>query len=292
MSTLVPPTELTALEHTGEAGFPYRLAAIDIDDTLVGPDRIISDANRKAIARLRALDVHIVLASGRSHANMVPFHRELGLDSPLISANGALVREVASGEVWFEHGIPPELLPDLINSGRERGFSVLLYGLNGVYVDRRTPFTEYDQSRNEDIQVLVDDLLRVPADSVHKVIWMAEPAEIDATVTSQAEKYAGHLTVTHTDPPYLEFMPPGINKSTGLAAVAAHYLVEPTHVVAFGDGNNDVLMLRWAGMGIAMSHAKPAAKAAADFTVADAPVTESLARGIEYLLHSAGMRTR
>ena len=98
--------------------------------------------------------------------------------------------------------------------------------------------------------------------------------------------------MTHTDPPYLEFMPPGINKSTGLAAVAAHYLVEPAQVVAFGDGNNDVLMLRWAGIGIAMSHAKPAAKAAADFTVTDAPVTESLARGIEYLLHSAGTRPR
>lgn len=83
------------MENTESIAPPWKLAAIDIDDTLVGPDRKISTANREAIAKLRGLGAIVVLTSGRSHANMMPFHAELGLDTPLVSANGALVREVA-----------------------------------------------------------------------------------------------------------------------------------------------------------------------------------------------------
>lgn len=272
------------LENTESIALRWKLAAIDIDDTLVGPDRKISAANREAIAKLRGLGATVVLASGRSHANMAPFHAELGLDTPLVSANGALVREVASGDVWAQHGMPAPLVPELIEEGRRRGLSVLLYGLPGVYVDRRTAFTEYDQSRNDDAQIVVQDLCVVPVDGVHKVIWMAEPATITSLTQELTERYEARLTVTHTDPPYLEFMPPGITKATGLADVARRYDFDAREIVTFGDGNNDVAMLRWAGLGIAMNHAKPAAKAAADFTVPDTPVNESLARGIEWLI--------
>ncbi len=259
---------------------------MDIDDTLVGPERVISSANRQAIAGLQSRGVIVVLASGRSHANMLPFHAELGLDTPLISANGALVRE-AGGAVLARHGMPAPLLTELIEEGRRRGLSVLLYALPGVCVDRRTPFTEYDQSRNDDAQIHVADLRTVSANEVQKLVWMAEPDEIASLTPELAERYRSRLTVTHTDPPYLEFMPPGISKATGLADVARHYRVEARNVAAFGDGNNDVGMLRWAGMGIAMSHAKPALREIADFTVPESPVNESLARGIEWLIEDA-----
>lgn len=262
---------------------PYRLAAIDIDDTLVGPDRIISDANRQAIQHLRDAGVTVVLASGRSHANMVPFHAALSLDTPLISANGALVREAPKGRVWAEHGLPAELVHQLIGDGRARGVSVLLYTLDGVYVDRRTAHTEYDQSRNDDPQIFVADLAAVNTTAIQKLLWMDDPEHIDSLTPEWTARYDGRLTVTHTDPPYLEFMPAGITKETGLADVARALGLDALDVVAFGDGNNDVRMLEWASMGIAMSHARPAAKAAADYTVPDAPVETSLAEGVAWL---------
>jgi hydroxymethylpyrimidine pyrophosphatase-like HAD family hydrolase len=171
----------------------------------------------------------------------------------------------------------------LIGEGRARGVSVLLYTLDGVYVDRRTAHTEYDQSRNDDPQIFVADLAAVSASAIQKVLWMDDPAHIDSLTPELTALYDGRLTVTHTDPPYLEFMPAGITKETGLADVAAALGLDALDVVAFGDGNNDVRMLQWAGMGIAMSHARPAAKAAADYTVLDAPVETSLAEGIAWL---------
>lgn len=289
VSTLpLAPDEKAVPSGPGSAhALPYRLAAIDIDDTLVGPDRIISDANRRAIQRLRDAGVTVVLASGRSHANMLPFHAALDLDTPMISANGALVREAPKGRVWAEHGVPPELVSALIAQGRSLGVSVLLYTLDGVYVDRRTAYTDYDQSRNDDPQILVPDLAAVGNTAIQKVLWMDDPARIDSLTPELTAQYDGRLTVTHTDPPYLEFMPPGITKETGLADVARTLGLDALDVVAFGDGNNDVRMLQWAGMGIAMSHARPAAKAAADYTVPDAPVESSLAEGIAWLFARA-----
>lgn len=263
---------------------PYQLAAIDIDDTLVGPDRIISAANQAAIARIRSLGVTVILASGRSHANMAPFHRQLGLCAPMISANGSLVRKVDNGEIWAEHGLPTELVPELIQRGRELGLSILLYGLGGICVDRRTSYTAYDQSRNDDPQILVGDLMELADTAVYKLFWMADPEVIASLTSALTEEYAGRLTVTNTDPPYLEFMPPGVSKATGLAAVARRYGVDPAHVVAFGDGNNDAAMLQWAGNSFAMSHARPSAKAAAQSVTPDGPVEDSLARAIQILL--------
>lgn len=283
MLSPVPYEEAIPRSSASAGAFPYRLAAIDIDDTLVGPDRIISEANRAAIERLREAGVTVVLASGRSHANMVPFHAALGLDTPIISANGALVREAPKGRVWAEHGVPPSLVAEVIRQGRALGVSVLLYTLDGVYVDRRTEYTGYDQSRNDDPQMLVPDLADIRAAAIQKVLWMDEPAHIDKLTPELTAQFEGRLTVTHTDAPYLEFMPPGITKATGLADVARALMLDPLDVVAFGDGNNDVGMLEWAGMGIAMSHARPAAKAAADYTVPDAPVETSLAEGIAWL---------
>lgn len=284
---LAPGNSLNCSRLAHSPSFPYRLAAVDIDDTLVGPDRIISEANRSAIQRLRDAGVTVVLASGRSHANMVPFHAELGLETPIISANGALVREAPKGRVWAEHGVPSDLVAEVIRQGRALGLSVLLYTLDGVIVDRRTQYTRYDQSRNDDPQILVPDLAAVGAAAVQKVLWMDDPSRIQTLTAELTAQFDGRLTVTNTDPPYLEFMPPGITKATGLADVARALGLDARDVVAFGDGNNDARMLAWAGMGIAMSHARPAAKAAADYTVPNAPVETSLAEGIAWLFAQA-----
>src|SRR5437588_2105789 len=96
---------------------PYRLAAIDIDDTLVGPDKLISEPNRRAVGLLRALGVRVVLASGRSHDNMMPFHRLLGLDDYLVSAQGALVKHAETDEVLYERTIPVADARELVAQG-------------------------------------------------------------------------------------------------------------------------------------------------------------------------------
>src|ERR1700760_4142108 len=98
---------------------------------------------------------------------------------------------------------------------------------------------------------------------------------------SVAKEYAGRLDTVVTEPEFIEFTLPGVNKSSALAALAKHLHVSQAQTLAFGDGNNDVAMLKWAGLGIAMDHAKEGAKGAADVVAAAGDPATSFARAVD-----------
>ncbi len=263
----------------------HQLAAIDIDDTLIGPDGTISVANAEAIDRLREAGTRVVLASGRSHANMLPFHHALALPpGPIVSAQGAVVREVESGELWHASAMAPADVAEVTEAGRALGFAVQHYRMDGIYLDVRTRWTDYDQSRNAQTQRLVPDLLAPIADDVVKAIWLGEPAAIARAARAMPERFAGRLAVTPTDPEYLEFARADVSKAAGLAVVAERYGVARERIVAFGDGNNDVAMLAWVGLGVAMPHAQPAALRAANVVAPAGDPETALARAIALVL--------
>ncbi len=268
----------------------FAVAAVDIDDTLVGPDGVISAANAAALARLVAAGTQVVLASGRSHANMLPFHRALALPhGPIISSQGAVVQDSDTGAVRFARAISPADVADVTREGRERGFAVQHYRPSGIHVETRTRWTEYDQSRNAEPHRQVVDLLATGAngtvpDDVMKIIWLGD---YDAINQATAEAHARHdarLTVTRTDPPYLEFSAANVSKATALAAVAEWVGASRAEVLAFGDGNNDAAMLAWAGVGVAMPHAAASAIAAADHVGPDGDPETALARAVAMVL--------
>ena len=274
----------------------FAIAAIDLDDTLVGRDGMISAANVAAVARLVAMGVRVLLASGRSHANMLPFHRQLGLSpGPIISAQGAIAQDSHSGEVWFEIAIPVAEVAEVTRDGLAHGFAVQHYRPSGIHTDRRTKWTEYDQGRNAEPHRHVDDLLRSGAsgavpDDVAKIIWLGDPGAIDAATAPAHARYEPRLVVTRTDPPYLEFSAPNVTKATALAAVARELGVAQADTLAFGDGNNDAAMLAWAGLGVAMPHASPAALTAADRIGPDGDPETALARAVAMVLDDADQR--
>lgn len=261
----------------------FRLAAIDIDDTLLGPDRQISPGNAEAVRRLTDYGVRVVLASGRSHANMLDFHRALGLTGPLVSSQGAVVRDAENGEIWQERFVAPEVARELIRLGFELDLDVMIYRHDGIYLQKRTTLTDYDQSRNAEAQILHPDLESL-SDGIHKVVWMAEPARILEIEPLTQMRFQSRVNATITDPEYLEMIAADADKSIGVNAVARHYDLAQDQVLAFGDGNNDVALLRWAGLGVAVSHARPSAKAAAKLIGPDGDPETALQRAIEMVL--------
>jgi Cof subfamily protein (haloacid dehalogenase superfamily) len=277
-----------ALVSTTRARFA--VAAVDIDDTLVGPDGVISAANAAALARLVAEGTQVVLASGRSHANMIPFHRALGLPhGPIISSQGAVVQDSDTGAVRFARPISPADVAEVTREGRDRGFAVQHYRPSGIHVETSTRWTEYDQSRNSEPHRHVPDLLATGADGavpddVMKIIWLGDRDAVDQAVAEAHARHDARLTVTRTDPPYLEFSAANVSKATALAAVAEWVGASRAEVLAFGDGNNDAAMLAWAGVGVAMPHAAASAIAAADHVGPDGDPETALARAVAMVL--------
>lgn len=264
--------------------FPYRLAAIDLDDTLLGPDKEISAANAAAVRALQERGVRVVLASGRRHENMLRFHQQLELQGPIVSCSGALVKDAETGEILYQQLVPADLAAELVVEGAALDITIMYYRLDGVYANQRTPWTDLYQSRTGQKLNFYGDLTRLAGDTPLKIIWCDRAERVSTLLSQVRSRYTGRLEPLTTDPEYLEFLAVGADKGVGVAAVAKRYGIEPAQVVAFGDGNNDVSMLKWAGLGVAMSNARPSALAVARLVSPPGDPETSLARAIAKIL--------
>jgi Cof subfamily protein (haloacid dehalogenase superfamily) len=272
--------------------FDFKLAAIDIDDTLVGPDKRVNPANAEALRELQSLGCRVVLASGRRHDNMLAFQRGLELDDYVVSCQGAVVRHPRTGEVIHEAHVPTPLAAELTAEGLERGLTVMFWARDGVFARQRTAWTDRytvdcgdDPVTACDVQSFAD--AGAPAE---KVVWGADPQVIAALAPVLRERLRDHVEVTVTDDWFVEFTSRAATKAAGVAAVARAHGIDVRRVLAFGDGNNDVAMLKWAGLGVAMPHGRPAARAAADCVAPSGDPETSLARAIRGVLAAAAGR--
>ena len=241
--------------------FPYKLVALDLDGTLLGPDKRISSENRAAVRRLLEIGVPVVLASGRPHHNCLPFHQQLGLRGPIVSGNGAVVRVAETGETWRESLLDGALAREVIAEGKRIGITQIWDGPDGVWTLERTDWSEVLASRLYEPIPVRPAPENVPP---YKMLWIADEAAIAEHERTYRAKWGDRSYVVCTDPEYLEFGPPGVHKAVGLGAVCARLGLTPADVLALGDGDNDVEMLRWAGVGAAPFHARPKACEAAD----------------------------
>jgi hypothetical protein len=269
--------------------FPYRLAAVDIDDTLVGPDKRIGAANRAAVQQLRRRGCRVVLASGRRHANMLPFHRELGLDDYVVSCQGAVARHGVTSEVLHQALLPVADAGEVVAEGHERGLTVMYWAADGVFARQRSRWIDkYSADCQGDPVTLLDvESLAHRGARAEKIVWGAEAEIIAAIEPEMRRRYDGRLVVMATDECFLEFTSPAATKAAGVAAVAGRFGIDRRHVLGFGDGNNDVSLLEWAGLGVAMPHGRPAARAAADRVAPRGDPESALSRAIAAIIAEA-----
>jgi len=267
--------------------FPFRLAAVDLDDTLLGPDKEISRANFEAARRLADSGVTVVLASGRRHENMRRFYQQLDLDSGwIVSCNGALTKNEKTGEVLQERLLPQSYVEAILRDGEQLGVTQNFYHRDGpLYVNATNEWTAMYQARTKSEIWQKDDILSLTGDPALKIIWVTSAANASELAGVMQEKHGQDtLHIVITDPEYLEFMASGVNKASGLVHVAEYLGIPAAECVAFGDGNNDVEMLEWAGFGVAMPHARPAAQAAADLIAPEGDPETAFARAVAKLL--------
>jgi hypothetical protein len=262
---------------------PFRLAAIDIDGTLLGPDSQMSAENIAAVDRLHRHGIRVVLASGRRHENMLHFCDRLQIEEPLISCQGALVKNEKTGRIIHKHTIPAKLAAEAVRDGLAQGMTIIYHKMDGIYISERNSFTDLYHARGGDplIEGTLEDL---NGGEPLKLIWLNTPQKIALQLPGVRARYHGCLETVMTYPEYLEFIDMGVSKAVGVAAVAGEYGINRGEILAFGDGDNDVSMLEWAGYSVAMSESTPAAKAAASAVAPPGDPATSLARAIDSIL--------
>jgi len=262
----------------------FRLAAIDLDGTLLGPTHEISPRNHLAVTELVRRGVTCVIASGRMHEATTQFADALTLPGPIISYNGALVRVHVSGEVWTHSRVPAEIAAEIVRYCKERGHHLNYYLDDHLFVARRGEWAEFYLRQTGSPMEERGDLLQFAGKEPTKLILIDTPDVTAGLLDTFHDRFGASLYITRTNPEYLEFMNAKANKGEALKLVAGRLGVRREETIAFGDGTNDISMLQWAGFSVAMGSSVPEVLEAAGY-IAPPCEEDGLASAIELLLN-------
>jgi Cof subfamily protein (haloacid dehalogenase superfamily) len=210
---------------------------------------------------------------------------EAGIEDPVVCYQGAVVAEPVSGR-WLRHvTIPLELARETIAAVNDEGFGLNCYVDDELYVAEITP----EARRYADFQHLelhpVGDLLEWLDRPPTKLVVIGDPDALDGLKQKVLEQFAGRLYIAKSLPYFLEFASPDVTKAAGLAFLAEQNGFTRERTVAFGDGENDIELVDWAGYGVAVENAHDLVKEVADF-ICPSVDEEGVAQVLEAYLDS------
>ena len=244
---------------------PCRLAAFDLDGTLLSSDHTLSPKNREALQALAANDIHVVLVSGRMHRSIQPISDQIGLENPIISYNGAMVRHATTAEVYHHTPVPAAYAMAVVNDCIQQELHLNFCLNDELYVAERNAWSDLYEARTGVPATAIGDLRELTGETPTKLLIIHTPEKLQPLLRRFQTDYAKKLYVTQTQAEYIEFMNPEVTKGRALIALANRLNIPIDTVVAFGDSYNDESLLKTAGFGIAMANAVPPIRACADF---------------------------
>lgn len=270
-----------------------RLVALDLDGTLLNSDKELSSRNRQALERASAHGLIVVPATGRFYKGIPQVVRDLSFVRYVISINGAQVSDIRTGESIYSTDIPVDegvafyeyldTLPVIYDA----------YADDWGYIteDMQQRITEYGmlpfqiQMMNQ-LRSAVPELKAFLREGTHRLqkmqVFVRDPAYRDRLIMEFTERYP-QFAVSASLPNNIEVNSRDADKGRALHALATHLGIANEQTMAFGDGRNDLTMLRAAGIGVAMANGHPDVKAAADM-VAESCDADGVAKVIETLL--------
>ncbi len=257
----------------------YKLIAVDMDDTLLDSKLRISPRAKRTIAKLRERGIYVTLSTGRMFRSVKPYAEELGINLPLITYQGALIKNALTEEVILHRPVPLELARQVIADIQKYHYHVNVYVDDQICVEKITPEAEQYSAISRVEATPVGSLLEFLKEPPTKVLAIAAKEEIAALERELKPKYADRLHVTRSKPNFLEFSHPQATKGEALAVLAQKLQVSREQIIAVGDAPNDIEMLEYAGTAVVMGNAQEEIKALADYI---APTNDQ--DGVAYIL--------
>lgn len=243
-----------------------KLIACDLDGTLIGEDLAFSHRLIRAVQRAQDQGIVVTIATGRGFPSARQLTQRLGITAPLICYQGAQLKS-QDGQTLFESLLSRTHLPPIIYFCQQGGWELSIYHEDQIYQTTR----RYDQAYYERWFSLpmnqVDDLMAaLPGDPI-KFIVTAPDIESADQVEHQIRTLAnGTFQVMRSHAWFIEGLASDVSKGDGVARLAKHLGIAREQVMAIGDSGNDVSMVAWANVGVAVGNASPDVKAAADVT--------------------------
>lgn len=242
------------------------LLALDVDGTLVDEALSIPDRVRETVLEVHERGVTVTLATGRMLECTTPFARELEIEAPLICYQGGLIQAPNAQVPLYRATMDRDIVRDALAWRAEHGWHAVLYADDALFIaEWRYPESFYRDLLGENLH-RVDDLASVLEHREPvKFLFIADAPEADQLEAAMRQRFGGQMEVVRSHANFVEGNPLGVSKGDSLRRLADHLGVPQAQVMAIGDQGNDVPMLEWAGLSVAMGNASPEAKTAADW---------------------------
>ena len=234
--------------------FPYKAVAFDLDDTLLRDDLTISESLIGILRSLSAGGVHIIPASGRSRMSMLPFVNRISCSSLYISCNGAELWDGKTHQQLKSLQFSIELGREIAAFGKKYGCYAQTYGGEYFFFNQKSCWADRYAVASCLKGIYVGDLETFIQEPRSKILMMDEASKIKGMLVDAQNHFSGRVSVTCSKPWFLEFNPIGADKGTALETASIILGIKTNQIIAFGDGLNDLPMLRCAGRGVMMAN--------------------------------------
>lgn len=249
--------------------FPFRAIALDLDGTLTNHDKVVTPRTRQALLKAQEQGAIIILASGRPTYGIVPVAECLELEKRggyILSYNGGNIVNAKTGEKLFSQFLPDAVIPILYKYAREHRYALLGYAGNEIITEMPDDPYVKEESRINKMNIRkVDNLLDALEPHPTKLLMTGDPTDMLKAEEELVEILGEKMDIFRSAPFFLELVPKGIDKAQSLLRLLAKINLTPADLMAFGDGYNDLSMLKLAGVGVAMANAAPEVRADADY---------------------------
>lgn len=262
----------------------YKLLVTDMDYTLLNKEKKVSDRNREAVRKAIEKGIHIVLATGRIYTSARVYARLLGVSTPIIASNGAIIREAAynnpedTEKTIYKNTLKPETVNEMIRLSRKYGLFCHFFTEDTIYAEKLVNvslrYTEWNKYLGSDDQVkikIVDDIenaLKESRTEVLKAVVVDNDSEKLQALRNDIEE-TGKVSVSQSMKDNIEVMNKGVTKGNAVKMLAKMYGIGREEIIAIGDNENDISMIEYAGLGIAMGNAEESLKKAANHITGD-----------------------
>lgn len=263
----------------------YRLLALDLDGTLLNPrpQKIVTPRTRLALQQAVSAGVRVVIATGQSLVVLQDLCGDLPIEGPQIIENGAQIADIRTGEIYHERLLPADYVLAVLAALREAGFHRAYHTRGRVYADVDTPRVRQWYRPPVPPVIEIEDVAHLYPEPCIKIVGVGEESRLRARRAELMRQFDGKLYITQSAFDLLEFLHPAVSKHQGLLTIAQDLGIKREEIVAIGDGHNDIGMLQFAGLGVAMGNAHEEVKSQADY-VTGSNAEDGVAAVIEELI--------
>lgn len=253
-----------------------KLVVLDIDGTIAGESNQVNSVVVETIERVQKRGIPVALATGRMFSSALRFHRTIQSTLPLISYNGALTKETSTGTILRERPLPTAIALEILDYFEQPHLrphlEVHCYHDDQLYVREITPETEIYMDRSGAMAKETPDLRRIIEQTTIKMLAISRNLTLMEKLMAELGQHHScqDVHLTQSTDIYFEVTHPQATKGLAVKHLAEELLgITPGEVLAIGDNFNDLEMLQYAGVGIAMGNAPREVKDVADWVTAD-----------------------